>query len=847
MIIRSTLFLSACCLLLCILCPKTHAQDSCTPITYQHLLSGNGISLVANDMIPAAGKGVVIAGQAGPAGKEADAWLAAFDENANTRWAFRYHPDTASFSRVVLTPDGYYMAIGLIGSRVNNTVGFLQTKLDTSGNILWSKKHFLLSNPGGVTGPAVAGNPVSAAIATGDGGLAFCGTDGSIVKTDRDGHLRWAKSVAPLLSANAPVALLQTGDTLLVADNGNPFGVTATFLLKLSVTDGRLLGATQLGTANLLRLVTVFSMEKKDGQYRINSFSPSITTSRSDATIFCYDTSGLLRSIRRYYIPSVLLTNSAGVMLTAGGEWGGSTPGAGAGPFYVARLPVAAGTATGTIFNGIAHMFSMHATADKGFVAAGHSGSPMRSVLLVKADSSGQTPGCNTTAAGFVAEDAPILVTPVAFPQPADQIYQTSAPSAVPGSVAIAKTPVCAINHCSTLHITGFDSVCMLRQPAPYGVQKNAGCFSAVRWRIDTTYAGLQDITDSTVSVAFKKQGNVVLYADMVTGCSVVRDSLLISVNVSPPSLSLGPDIQVCKDGGVRLGAETGFKWYRWQDGSAGAVFIAPGTGRYWVLAEDYCGYQWTDTVTISRGADVAFEMGPGRQRCDNDTLLISAPGGFSRYAWLPDYNMTSPSTSSGQAAQVWPAKDTSYTVMAWTAGDCLVSDTVFVRVVASPAFYPAGDTGICAGQTAVLQAPGGYASYQWQDGAGGPSYTATKTGDYWVRVTDTNGCSRTDTMVVKRPAGCRQRMYFPNGFTPDNNGRNDVWKPVAQGDISSYQLVVYNRFGQKIYETMQPQQGWDGRFHGQRQPAGVFAWVCHYRFDGEAPQTERGVLLLLR
>ena len=845
MVTRSALFLLLCFCPLFFLCPTAHAQDSCTPVTYRNLLSGNGVSLAANDMISAAGKGIVIAGQAGPAGGEADAWLAAFDENADTRWSFRYHPDSASFSKVVLTSDGYYMAIGLVGSKTYNynNIGFLQVKLDTAGNILWSKKHFLLSNPGGVTGPSTAGNPISAAIATDDGGIAFCSINGSVVKTDKDGNLRWAKSVAPLLPYNAPVALLQNGDTLLVADNGSAFGLTATFLLKLSATDGRLLGATQLGTGNILRLVTVSSMEKKGGQYRINSFSPSITTSRSDATIFCYDNSGLLRSIRKYYMPSILLTNSAGIMLTAGGEWGGSTPGAAAGPFYAVRLPASTGAVKGAIFNENAHMFSMRATADKGFVSAGNSGSPMRSVLLVKADSSGKTPGCNNIEAEFRIEDVPILVMPAVFPQPADQTYQTGTLATAIAGSAISKTPLCATNHCSTLHITGFDSVCRLQQPVPYGIQKNAGCFSPVRWRVDTSIAGLQDITDSAVSLVFKKQGAVVLYADMITGCSVVSDSLLISVNVSPPSLSLGPDIQICKDGGVPLDAEAGFKWYRWQDGSAGAVFIAPGPGLYWVLAEDYCGYQWTDTVTITRGADVAFEMGPERQRCDNDTLLIEAPGGFSRYDWQPDYNMT----SSIQLAQVWPAKDTGYTVIAWTAGGCRVSDTVQVRVMASPAFGPAVGNGICAGQFVVLQAPGGYASYQWQNGARGPSYTATKPDTYWVRVTDANGCSRTDTMVVKRPKDCKQRIYFPNGFTPDNNGRNDAWKPVVLGDISAFHLIIYNRFGEKIFETMNPLQGWEGRFHGLQQPAGVFAWVCSYRFDGEIPQTERGVLLLLR
>jgi gliding motility-associated-like protein len=293
------------------------------------------------------------------------------------------------------------------------------------------------------------------------------------------------------------------------------------------------------------------------------------------------------------------------------------------------------------------------------------------------------------------------------------------------------------------------------------------------------------------------------------------------------------------------LNAGTGFKAYRWQDGSTDSLFIAPGPGQYDVTVTDYCDYKWKDTINITRGNDVAFDMGPDRMLCPHDTLALEAPTGFSQYRWLPVYNIRI-SAGVGQSAEVWPAVDTGYMVTAWTADGCMVMDTVQVGLLPLPPVNLGNDTGICVGQTLLLQVPAGL-TYLWSNGATTATYTVATPGVYWVQVTDANGCNTTDSIVVSRSKKCKQRIYFPNGFTPDNNGHNDVWRPVVLGDADYYRLTIYNRFGEKVFETSDPLQGWDGRFRGTAQPGGGFVWVCSYRFSGEAAQTERGSFLLLR
>jgi len=59
--------------------------------------------------------------------------------------------------------------------------------------------------------------------------------------------------------------------------------------------------------------------------------------------------------------------------------------------------------------------------------------------------------------------------------------------------------------------------------------------------------------------------------------------------------------------------------------------------------------------------------------------------------------------------------------------------------------------------------------------------------------------------------------------------------------------LVIYNRFGEKVFETLDYKQGWNGVYKGILQPTGAFVWYCVYRFEGAATKIEKGSLILIR
>jgi gliding motility-associated-like protein len=65
--------------------------------------------------------------------------------------------------------------------------------------------------------------------------------------------------------------------------------------------------------------------------------------------------------------------------------------------------------------------------------------------------------------------------------------------------------------------------------------------------------------------------------------------------------------------------------------------------------------------------------------------------------------------------------------------------------------------------------------------------------------------------------------------------------------NVVQYTLSVFNRWGQQVFASTEPMQGWDGTIRGTPQPDGAYVWYCRYQLQGEAVQTQRGTVLLIR
>lgn len=92
-------------------------------------------------------------------------------------------------------------------------------------------------------------------------------------------------------------------------------------------------------------------------------------------------------------------------------------------------------------------------------------------------------------------------------------------------------------------------------------------------------------------------------------------------------------------------------------------------------------------------------------------------------------------------------------------------------------------------------------------------------------------------------------RIFIPTAFNPNSDiAENRVWKPSnVFAKAESYEMFVTNRWGEKIYQTTNPKDGWDGNFKGEQMPLGVYTYYIRYRSYEGLPIEERGTFTLIR
>jgi gliding motility-associated-like protein len=108
-------------------------------------------------------------------------------------------------------------------------------------------------------------------------------------------------------------------------------------------------------------------------------------------------------------------------------------------------------------------------------------------------------------------------------------------------------------------------------------------------------------------------------------------------------------------------------------------------------------------------------------------------------------------------------------------------------------------------------------------------SYTAPGTYTLMQVVTNVNGCRDTAYLdVIIRPEFL---FWIPNAFTPNNNGLNDVFKPVILG-VHNYEFLIFDRWGEQIFKTNDMNEGWNGFFKGRLCTNDVFVYKIVFRDD---------------
>ena len=128
------------------------------------------------------------------------------------------------------------------------------------------------------------------------------------------------------------------------------------------------------------------------------------------------------------------------------------------------------------------------------------------------------------------------------------------------------------------------------------------------------------------------------------------------------------------------------------------------------------------------------------------------------------------------------------------------------------------------------------------------PIATPEVTTDYNVSITDNSGCTNSAviTIVVLNPVCEEPFIFMPNAFSPNGDGENDILK-VEGRTIDELYLAVYDRWGELVFETNDPSEGWDGNFNGELSEPDVYGFYLKLKCTNGEEYFKKGNITLLR
>jgi len=100
---------------------------------------------------------------------------------------------------------------------------------------------------------------------------------------------------------------------------------------------------------------------------------------------------------------------------------------------------------------------------------------------------------------------------------------------------------------------------------------------------------------------------------------------------------------------------------------------------------------------------------------------------------------------------------------------------------------------------------------------------------------------------IIDDPTTKHKELLIPNAFTPNNDGRNDVFKVLNITDEKLIDFKVFNRWGTILFRTTDANQGWDGTNKGQPQPIGVYGYVIQIGYSDGYVETYKGTVTLIK
>ncbi len=280
---------------------------------------------------------------------------------------------------------------------------------------------------------------------------------------------------------------------------------------------------------------------------------------------------------------------------------------------------------------------------------------------------------------------------------------------------------------------------------------------------------------------------------------------------------------------------------YTWMpSGNTNTSISNLGIGNYSVIIVDTAGCSVKDSVNIKvKPVNVSILGNDSICYRSSATLMVT---GALNYEWSNGANSSSVNVS--------PLFNVTYSVIVTDSNKC--SDSLYKTITVNP--LPVSnvccDTTIYSGQSVQLFASGGM-SYIWTPATGlscnncpDPFANPQQTQNYTVVISANNGCSVNDSVLIT-VENCGQ-LFVPEAFSPNGDGQNDVLF-VRGKCIESFNFMVFDRWGNKVFETQNTNTGWNGMYKGQPMNTGTYVYELKVILYDKSTIEKHGNIVLVR
>jgi gliding motility-associated-like protein len=295
-------------------------------------------------------------------------------------------------------------------------------------------------------------------------------------------------------------------------------------------------------------------------------------------------------------------------------------------------------------------------------------------------------------------------------------------------------------------------------------------------------------------------------------------------------------DTVICGGKPIILAVAPGFRRYVWNtDDTADQVTIhTPGT--YWVKSVMNCDI-YVDTFHVSLLDHNDWNLGNDTTICPDDVITINAFGpDVTQYTWQDGSQMPIYATAA--------AGDYYATV---NIKGCQLTDTINISLFNPYANILEHDTVVCHDVSVLLHAisfPD--AIYLWNDGSTNQQLMAKAPGTYTVYAK--NVCGLFIDSVRIRSVNCDCKILVPNAFSPNGDGNNDRYEIRADcSKLITFELYIYNRYGQQVFQSSNINTSWDGQFKGAPADAGTYFFYLKYKASDAEAIERKGSIDLIR